>query len=34
MEGIDAIHNLLEKVNELKVEIKKLNNRLRLYEDL
>ncbi|WP_370479418.1 chaperone modulator CbpM [Tamlana flava] len=33
MEGIDAIYNLLEQVENLKQEIRTLNNRLRLYED-
>lgn len=33
MEGIDAIYNLLEQVNTLKIEIRNLNNKLRLYED-
>ncbi|WP_242158909.1 chaperone modulator CbpM [Aestuariivivens sediminis] len=33
IEGIDAIHNLLEQVHALKQEIRALHNRLRLYED-
>lgn len=33
MEGIDAIYNLLEQVNAMKLEIRNLNNKLRLYED-
>ena len=32
IEGIDAIHNLLEKINDLQAEIRILKNRLRIYE--
>lgn len=32
MEGIDAIHNLLQKVDLLQAELKELKNRLRFYE--
>lgn len=34
IEGIDAIYNLLDRVNTLKKEITMLHNKLRLYEDL
>ncbi len=33
LEGIDAIKNLLEQVDEMQQEILSLNNRLRLYEN-
>ncbi|GAA4810163.1 chaperone modulator CbpM [Litoribaculum gwangyangense] len=33
MEGIDAINNLLKQINALKLEIRNLHNRLRVYED-
>jgi hypothetical protein len=32
IEGIDAIHHLLEKVQQMQLEIKTLKNRLRFYE--
>jgi len=32
IEGIDAIHHLLERMNGLQEEIETLRNRLRLYE--
>lgn len=32
-EGIDAIHNLLEQVEQLQNEVRLLNNKLRFYED-
>lgn len=32
IEGIDAIHHLLERVEELQEEIRMLRSRLRLYE--
>jgi hypothetical protein len=34
LEGIDAIMNLLEKVQSLQAELSFTRNRLRLYEDL
>ena len=34
LEGIDAIYNLLKQLEILQEEIKYLNNKLRLYEDL
>ncbi|MFB9056099.1 chaperone modulator CbpM [Mariniflexile ostreae] len=34
IEGVDAIYNLLKKVDSLKEEINILHNRLRFYEDL
>lgn len=32
IEGIDAIHHILERMEELQNEIEALKNRLRLYE--
>jgi len=32
LEGIDAIHNLLQRMNDLHNELFTLRNRLRLYE--
>jgi len=32
-EGIDAVFNLLQKIDSLQNELNKLNNRLRLYEN-
>ncbi|MDU8885685.1 chaperone modulator CbpM [Yeosuana sp. MJ-SS3] len=34
LEGIDAIYNLLDQLDNLKEEITMLHNKLRLYEDL
>jgi len=34
LEGIDAIYNLLKRVEILQEEVRNLNNRLRFYEDL
>jgi chaperone modulatory protein CbpM len=33
LEGIDTILNLLEKINNLQMELTTVKNRLRLYED-
>ena len=33
MEGIDAIHHLLERMEEMQREIHSLQNRLRVFED-
>lgn len=33
MEGIDAIHHLLERIEEMQKEIHSLRGRLRLFED-
>lgn len=33
-EGLDAIYNLLNQVENLKEEVKLLQNKLRFYEDL
>lgn len=33
MEGIDAIHHLLERIEEMQKEIHTLRGRLRLFED-
>ncbi len=32
-EGIDAVFNLLQKIDSLQNELNKLHNRLRLYEN-
>ncbi|WP_224491420.1 chaperone modulator CbpM [Robertkochia flava] len=32
-EGLHTIHHLLERVTDMKEEIRQLRNRLRLYED-
>ena len=34
LEGIEAITNILQRVNDMQDEIIELKNRLRLYEDL
>ena len=34
LEGLDAVYNLLERVQTLQSEVTTLNNKLRLYEDL
>ena len=34
LEGLDAVYNLLKRVENLQSEITSLNNKLRLYEDL
>ena len=34
LEGLDAVYNLLKRVETLQSEITSLNNKLRLYEDL
>ena len=34
MEGIDAIHHLLEQINEMQQEIDRLHARLRLYGEV
>ncbi len=34
LEGLDAVYNLLQRVENLQSEITTLNNKLRLYEDL
>ncbi|MCL5128278.1 MULTISPECIES: chaperone modulator CbpM [unclassified Algibacter] len=34
LEGVDVIYNLLKQVESLQEEIKTLNNRLSLYEDI
>ncbi|WP_055434742.1 chaperone modulator CbpM [Lacinutrix algicola] len=34
LEGLDAVYNLLERVESMQNEIITLNNKLRLYEDL
>lgn len=31
-EGIDAVYNLLKKINELQLELTDIKNKLRLYE--
>ncbi|PKG52353.1 chaperone modulator CbpM [Olleya sp. 1-3] len=33
LEGLDAVYNLLKRVETLQSEITSLNNKLRLYED-
>lgn len=33
IEGVDAVFNLLEKIDELQMELHAVKNRLRLYED-
>lgn len=33
MEGIDAIHHLLERMEEMQREIRRLHGRLRMYGD-
>jgi hypothetical protein len=33
IEGVDAVMNLLDKINDLQNELDELKNRLRLYED-
>lgn len=32
-EGIDVVHNLLEKISSMQQEMNALRNKLRLYED-
>ena len=32
MEGLDAIHNLLEKINKMQFELNQLRMRLNIYE--
>ena len=34
LEGLDAIYNLLQRVESLQNEVTTLNNKLRMYEDL
>ena len=34
LEGLDAVYNLLQRVENLQHKITTLNNKLRLYEDL
>ncbi|QCE43338.1 chaperone modulator CbpM [Psychroserpens sp. NJDZ02] len=34
LEGLDAVYNLLKRVENLQSEITSLHNKLRLYEDL
>ena len=34
MEGIDAIHHLLERMDEMQCEIRDLRTRLRMYGDV
>ncbi|MBU2939777.1 chaperone modulator CbpM [Lacinutrix sp. C3R15] len=34
LEGLDAVYNLLQRVENLQNEITTLHNKLRLYEDL
>ncbi|WP_272023008.1 chaperone modulator CbpM [Olleya namhaensis] len=34
LEGLDAVYNLLQRVENLQSEITTLNNKLRLYENL
>ncbi|WP_452221418.1 chaperone modulator CbpM [Lacinutrix salivirga] len=34
LEGLDAVYNLLQRVESLQNQITTLNNKLRLYEDL
>ena len=34
LEGIEAITNILQRVNDMQDEITELKNRLRLYEDI
>ncbi len=33
MEGVDTVLNLLDKINNLQIELTTVKNRLRLYED-
>ena len=33
LEGVDAVLNLLDKINDLQAELNVVKNRLRLYED-
>ncbi len=33
LEGVDAVLNLLDKINDLQTELNVVKNRLRLYED-
>ncbi len=33
LEGVDAVLNLLDKINDLQIELNTVKNRLRLYED-
>jgi len=34
LEGLDAVYNLLQRVEDMQNQITSLNNKLRLYEDL
>lgn len=34
LEGLDAVYNLLKRVEDMQNQITSLNNKLRLYEDL
>ena len=34
LEGLDAVYNLLKRVENLQSEITSLHNKLRIYEDL
>ena len=34
LEGLDAVYNLLQRLESLQNEVTTLNNKLRLYEDL
>ena len=34
LEGLDAVYNLLQRLESLQDEVRTLNNKLRLYEDL
>ena len=33
LEGVDTVLNLLDKINDLQIELNSVKNRLRLYED-
>lgn len=33
LEGVDTVLNLLDKINDLQIELNTIKNRLRLYED-
>lgn len=33
LEGVDTVLNLLDKINDLQIELNTVKNRLRLYED-
>ena len=33
LEGVDTVLNLLDKINDLQIELNATKNRLRLYED-